>query len=137
MVDLLLKQDTEAVKEIELKEPGEYNLKDYGTNPIIKEIVIPDEQIEYWGNILTLIPNQIQLTVVYLDTYLKVNLPDHHHFMLQTVNESIKSKEQIIVKLNAQIDKLLKENELVLDAACYHSRSWKRRGSINTCRNRE
>lgn len=46
---------------------------------------------------------------------LKGNLTDHHRFMLQTVKESIKSKEQIIVKLDAQIDNQLKENELVLD----------------------
>lgn len=47
---------------------------------------------------------------------LKGNLTAHHKFMLQTVKESIDSKNAIIKKLDEQIDKQLKANELELDA---------------------
>ncbi len=66
--------------------------------------------------LLKLLHGKMQSTVEDLASSLKENMTDHHRFMLQTVKESIKSKEQIIVKLNTQIDKQLKENELVLDA---------------------
>ena len=59
---------------------------------------------------------KMQSSVEDLASSLKGNLTDHHRFMLQTVKESIKDKERIIVKLDGHINKQLKENELVLDA---------------------
>lgn len=47
---------------------------------------------------------------------LKGKLTAHHRFMLQMIKESILDKERIIGKLDDQIDKMLKENELELDA---------------------
>ena len=66
--------------------------------------------------LLKLRHGKMQSSVEDLAASLRGNLTNHHRFMLQTVKESIKSQEQIIVKLDAQIDILLKENELVLDA---------------------
>ena len=62
VVDLVLKKGMEAVIEINLKEQGENNFNGYGTNPITKEIRIPEEQVEHWGNTLILDPktNSIQ-----------------------------------------------------------------------------
>jgi len=59
---------------------------------------------------------KMQTSVKDLALSLKGNLTNHHRFMLQTVKESIRSKEQIIAKLDEQIDMQLKDNELVLDA---------------------
>jgi transposase len=59
---------------------------------------------------------RMQSSVEELAASLKGKLTPHHKFMLQTVKESIRSKEQIITKLDEQIDKQLIENELVLDA---------------------
>lgn len=47
---------------------------------------------------------------------LRGKLTDHHRFMLQTVKESIAEKEQLITKLDEQLEKMLKANELELDA---------------------
>ena len=54
VVDLVLQRGMEAVIEFNLNEPGEYSFNGYGTNPISREVRIPDEQIEHWGNSLTL-----------------------------------------------------------------------------------
>lgn len=47
---------------------------------------------------------------------LKGQLTDHHRFMLTAVKESVESKKALIEKLDAQIEKYLKENELFADA---------------------
>ena len=80
---------------------------------IIDSMIEGEEDID---KLLKFRHGKMQSSVEDLAASLKGNLTDHHRFMLQTVKESIKSKEQIIVKLNAQIDILLKENELVLDS---------------------
>ena len=55
-------------------------------------------------------------TVEELSAALKGNLTDHHRFMLELVKKSIWDKESIINLLDKEIDRLLKENEMVLDA---------------------
>ena len=80
---------------------------------------IIDAMIEGEENIAELLKfrhGKMQSSVEDLASSLKGNLTDHHRFMLQTVKESIKDKERIIVKLDRHINKQLKENELVLDA---------------------
>lgn len=47
---------------------------------------------------------------------LRGKLTNHHRFMLQTIKESIGEKERLLEKLDAQIEKMLKESELELDA---------------------
>lgn len=47
---------------------------------------------------------------------LRGKLTSHHRFMLQAIKESITDKERLIAKLDGQIEKMLKENELELDA---------------------
>ena len=89
------------------------NLSGATATKIIDAMIEGEEDIE---KLLKLRHGKMQSTVEDLAASLKGNLTNHHRFMLQTVKESIKSKEQIIVKLDAQIDNQLKENELVLDA---------------------
>jgi len=59
---------------------------------------------------------KMQCTVEELAASLKGKLTAHHRFMLQMIKESIIDKERIISKLDDQIDIMLKENELELDA---------------------
>lgn len=89
------------------------NLSGATATKIIDAMIEGEEDID---KLLKLRHGKMQSTVEDLAASLKGNMTDHHRFMLQTVKESIKSKEQIIVKLDTQIDKQLKENELVLDA---------------------
>jgi transposase len=89
------------------------NLSGATATKIIDAMIEGEENID---KLLKLRHGKMQSTVEDLAASLKGNLTDHHRFMLQTVKESIKSKEQIIVKLDVQIDNQLKENELVLDA---------------------
>lgn len=89
------------------------NLSGATATKIIDAMIEGEEDIE---KLLKLRHGKMQSTVGDLAASLKGNLTNHHRFMLQTVKESIRSKEQIIVKLDLQIDKQLKENELVLDA---------------------
>ena len=89
------------------------NLSGATATKIIDAMIEGEEDID---KLLKFRHGKMQSTVEDLAASLKGNLTDHHRFMLQTVKESIKSKEQIIVKLDLQIDKQLKENELVLDA---------------------
>ena len=47
---------------------------------------------------------------------LRGKLSAHHRFMLQTIKESIGEKERLITRLDEQIDRMLQENQLELDA---------------------
>ena len=89
------------------------NLSGVTATKIINAMVEGEENIE---ELLKYRHGKMQSSVEDLASSLNGNLTDHHRFMLQTVKESIKSKEQIIFKLEEQIDKQLKENELILDA---------------------
>ena len=89
------------------------NLSGATATKIIDAMIEGEENIE---ELLKYRHGKMQSSVEDLASSLKGNLTDHHRFMLQTVKESIKSKEQIIFKLEEQIDKQLKENELMLDA---------------------
>lgn len=89
------------------------NLSGATATKIIDAMIEGEEDI---NKLLKLRHGKMQSTIEDLAASLKGNMTDHHRFMLQTVKESIRSKEQIIVKLDTQIDKQLKENELVLDA---------------------
>ena len=88
------------------------NLSGATATKIIDAMIEGEENIE---ELLKYRHGKMQSSVEDLASSLKGNLTDHHRFMLQTVKESIKSKEQIIVKLEEQIDKQLVENELILD----------------------
>lgn len=89
------------------------NLSGATATKIIGAMIEGEENI---SELLKFRHGKMQSSVEDLASSLKGNLTDHHRFMLQTVKESIKDKERIIVKLDGQIDKQLKENELVLDA---------------------
>ena len=89
------------------------NLSGATATKIINAMIGGEENIE---ELLKYRHGKMQSSIEDLASSLKGNLTDHHRFMLQTVKESIKSKEQIIFKLEEQIDKQLKENELMLDA---------------------
>lgn len=89
------------------------NLSGATATKIIDAMIGGEENIE---ELLKYRHGKMQSSIEDLASSLKGNLTDHHRFMLQTVKESIKSKEQIIQKLDEQIDKQLVENELILDA---------------------
>lgn len=89
------------------------NLNGATATKIIDAMIDGEENID---KLLKFRHGKMQSSVKDLSSSLKGNLTNHHRFMLQTVKESIKSKEQIIAKLDEQIDLQLKENELVLDA---------------------
>lgn len=89
------------------------NLNGATATKIIDAMIDGEEDID---KLLKFRHGKMQSSVKDLSSSLKGNLTNHHRFMLQTVKESIKSKEQIIAKLDEQIDLQLKENELVLDA---------------------
>ena len=89
------------------------NISGATATKIIDAMIEGEENIE---ELLKFRHGKVQSSVEDLASSLKGNLTDHHRFMLKTVKESIKDKEQIIVKLEEQIDKQLKENELILDA---------------------
>lgn len=89
------------------------NLSGATATKIIDAMIDGEENI---AELLKFRHGKMQSSVEDLASSLKGNLTDHHRFMLQTVKESVKNKEQIIQKLDEQIDKQLKENELALDA---------------------
>lgn len=89
------------------------NLSGASAAKIIDAMIAGEEDID---KLVKFRHGNIQTTVADLAASLKGNLTNHHRFMLQTVKESIKSKEQIIARLDKQIEKQLKENELVVDA---------------------
>ncbi len=89
------------------------NLSGATATKIIDAMIGGEENIE---ELLKYRHGKMQSSIEDLASSLKGNLTEHHRFMLQTVKESIKSKEQIILKLDEQIDKQLVENELILDA---------------------
>ncbi|MFZ4771493.1 MAG: IS110 family transposase [Ferruginibacter sp.] len=89
------------------------NLSGATATKIIDAMIEGEEDID---KLVKFRHGKMQTTVKDLTSSLKGNLTNHHRFMLQTVKESIKSKEQIIARLDEQIDIQLKENELVLDA---------------------
>jgi transposase len=89
------------------------NLSGATATKIIDAMIRGEENIE---ELLKYRHGKMQSSIEDLASSLKGNLTEHHRFMLQTVKESIKSKEQIILKLDEQIDKQLVENELILDA---------------------
>lgn len=89
------------------------NLSGATATKIIDAMIEGEENIE---ELLKYRHGKMQSSIEDLASSLNGNLTDHHRFMLQIVKESIKSKEQIILKLDEQIDKQLVENELILDA---------------------
>lgn len=89
------------------------NLNGATATKIIDAMIGGEENID---ELLKFRHGKMQSSIEDLAASLKGNLTTHHRFMLQTVKESIKHKEQIIIKLDEQIDKQLKENELILDA---------------------
>jgi hypothetical protein len=70
-VDLVLTPEMDAVIEMNLKEPGTYSFNGSGTKPITKEIRIPDQQIEHWGNSFVLDPKSNSIQKFYIATKVK------------------------------------------------------------------
>lgn len=80
---------------------------------IIDAMIGGQEDVE---ELVKLRHGKMKSTVEELSAALKGNLTDHHRFMLELVKKSIWDKESIIKQLDKEIDRLLKENEMVLDA---------------------
>ena len=66
VVDIVLQRDMEAVIKVDVQGPGKYGFNDLGSQPIAEEIRIPREQVEYWGNRLSLNPKNNTIKQFYL-----------------------------------------------------------------------
>jgi transposase len=89
------------------------NLSGATATKIIDALIGGEEDIK---KLVKLRHGKMLCTLEQLAFSLNGELTSHHKFMLQTVKESIKSKEEIITKLEHEIDEKLKKHELTLDA---------------------
>lgn len=89
------------------------NLNGATATKIIDSMIAGEEDVK---ELVKLRHGKMHSSVEDLASSLKGNLTTHHKFMLQMVKESIESKKQILEKIDTQIEKQLKENELILDA---------------------
>ena len=89
------------------------NLNGATATKIIDSMLSGQEDVK---ELVKLRHGKMHSSVEELSSSLKGKLTSHHKFMLQMIKESIENKKQILEKLDAQIEKQLKENELILDA---------------------
>lgn len=89
------------------------NLNGATATKIIDAMIAGEEDVK---ELVKLRHGKMQSSVEELAASLKGNLTKHHRFMLQTVKASIESKQEIISKIDEQIDKQLTSCELELDA---------------------
>jgi len=89
------------------------NLSGATATKIIDAMIDGQEDV---NELVKLRHGKMQCSFEELAASLKGKLTSHHKFMLQTYKESIENKNDIIKKLDDQIDKLLEKNELLLDA---------------------
>ncbi len=89
------------------------NLNGATATKIIDAMIAGEEDVK---ELVKLRHGKMQTSVEELAASLKGKLTDHHRFMLQTVKASIESKQNIIAKIDEQIDKQLTNCELKLDA---------------------
>ncbi|WP_406683260.1 twin-arginine translocation signal domain-containing protein [Seonamhaeicola sp. MEBiC1930] len=73
VVDIMLKQDMEAVIEMDLKDHGIYDFNETGSNTLIEEIRIPSSQLDHWANSMILSPKSNAIKSFYLESKIKVN----------------------------------------------------------------
>ncbi|TRX62017.1 transposase, partial [Carboxylicivirga sp. M1479] len=89
------------------------NLNGATATKIIDAMIAGEEDVK---ELVKLRHGKMQSSVEELAASLKGKLTKHHRFMLQTVKASIESKQEIIAKIDEQIDKQLTNCELELDA---------------------
>ena len=89
------------------------NLSGATATKIIDTMVGGQEDVK---ELVKLRHGKMKATVEELASALTGKLTDHHRFMLNMVKRSIHDKEALIAELDKQIDRLLEENEMVLDA---------------------
>lgn len=89
------------------------NLSGATATKIIDAIIGGQEDVK---ELVKLRHGKMKATIEELATALTGKLTEHHRFMLQMVKTSIRDKEALVEKLDKQIDKLLDENNMVLDA---------------------
>ncbi|WP_297336818.1 IS110 family transposase [Algoriphagus sp.] len=80
---------------------------------IIKALIEGEEDVD---ELVKFRHGKMRCTKEELAASLRGRLSAHHRFMLQTIKESISEKDRLIARLNEQIDKMLQENQLELDA---------------------
>jgi len=80
---------------------------------IIKALIEGEENVE---ELVKFHHGKMHCTKEELAASLRGKLSAHHRFMLQTIKESIGEKERLITRLDEQIDRMLQENQLELDA---------------------
>lgn len=80
---------------------------------IIDAMIAGEQNID---ELLKLRHGRIQSSIEDMVSALKGNLTAHHKFMLQTIKESMAGKQNLIAKLDSQIEAHLKKHELALDS---------------------
>lgn len=80
---------------------------------IINAMIEGEENID---ELLKFRHGRIQSSIEEMESALKGNLTAHHKFMLQTIKESIGDKQNILIKIDKQIEEHLKQHELELNS---------------------
>lgn len=80
---------------------------------IINSMIAGEENV---NELVKMRHGRMHVSLKDLASSLTGKMTNHHRFMLQTINESIKGRTLIINKLDEQIDKQLEKSKLVLDS---------------------
>jgi len=89
------------------------NISGVTSTNIIDAMIAGEEDIEI---LLKMRHGKMRASNEDLARSLKGNLTEHHKFMLQTLKQSIKEKENLIEKIDSRIDEHLVFNELKIDS---------------------
>lgn len=73
VIDIMVKQDMEAIVEMDLKESGIYNFNESESNALTKEIRIPNKQLGHWANSMILDPKSNSIKHFCLSSRIVVN----------------------------------------------------------------
>ncbi|MEO9510940.1 MAG: hypothetical protein ABJN84_12745 [Flavobacteriaceae bacterium] len=73
VVDLVVAQNMEAVVDFNRVEQGKYNFNEHGFKLLSKEVRIPNNQVDHWGNTLILDPKTNSIKGFYLTSKVKVD----------------------------------------------------------------
>jgi len=89
------------------------NLSGATATKIIDAIIEGQENVD---ELVKLRHGKMNASIEELASALTGKLTDHHRFMLKMIKQSIRDKEALINELDAEIEKLIKENEMELDS---------------------
>ncbi len=108
VVDVALKPDMSAVIEMDVKEPGVYNINDHGLASVTNVIRIPYMRLEHWGNSLVLDPKSNSIKRFYIASNMEVD-----HAQLSFDFETLRDDWSGLISVhNAHTKELLASGEV-------------------------